>query len=92
MPKWVKADFFQVFADYLTLENEGRIPEAIGAIMHSPLSSMDLYQRLLWLSDFFQIHDLQKFLIVEIILPNMDPESSIVFMGDVNKKLGNNGG
>jgi UDP-2,3-diacylglucosamine pyrophosphatase LpxH len=70
LPKWVKPDFFQTFIDYLTLEDEGKITEALALFMNLTLDSA---QRLLWLGDFFQILDIQRFLILEVILPKMTP-------------------
>lgn len=55
LPKWVRADFFEIFVQYLSLEERGRITEAISVFMNQTL---DVAQRLLWLADFFQISDI----------------------------------
>ena len=82
----MKRDFFEVFIAYLTLEEASRITEAIALFMTQPLRAV---QRLLWLADFFQIIDIQRFLISEVILPKLTASYALVFLGDATKKLRN---
>ena len=51
--------------------------------------TLDVAQRLLWLADFFQISDVQRFLIVEVIIPKLNRDYALLFLGDVTKKLKN---
>lgn len=72
--------------NYLKQEYEGQVAQAISLIKSQTIEQL---QRILWLSDFFQIADMQRFLILEVLCPLLTPEISLVFYSDVLKKLKN---
>ena len=86
LPQWVKSNFFDIFINYLILEESNRITEALSLFM---IQSSEVTQRLLWVADFFQIVDIQRFLISEVIIPKLDSRHVLSYLSDVTKKLRN---
>ncbi|CDW71108.1 UNKNOWN [Stylonychia lemnae] len=68
------------------VESQGNIQQAMSMLIQQ---SLDFVQRILWLADFFQILDLQRFLINEVIMPKMTPIQALNYYNDILKKLKN---
>ena len=78
MPAWVSAEALKVVLHYLkTNELDCTID----------YTNQTLIQRLLWLTDFLQIDELQSLLLCERIIPSLNAQNCLLFLSESFKKL-----
>ncbi|CDW77013.1 UNKNOWN [Stylonychia lemnae] len=75
LPLWATADSFRLVLDYV---NVGEI---------QPDVNLETIQNVLWLADFFQIHQLQKLCIDLFIVPQLTRINVLNFLEDAFQKL-----
>ena len=83
MPLWSTAQAFRIVLDYI---NTGEMFWASGN-KDKESSDILLMQNVLWLADFFQLHNLQSLCIDTHIVPGLNKDNIIVFIKDAYAKL-----
>ena len=83
MPLWSTAQAFRIVLDYV---NTGEMFWASGD-KEKEGKDILLMQNVLWLSDFFQLGDLQKTCIDKHIIPGLTHHNIVIFIKDSFAKL-----
>ena len=80
MPRWVTVKSMNIMCTYF---KNGNV-EFLKKIKNLPDQTI---QRLLWLSDFFQINDFQIMCLLKIIIPRLNYQNCIIYLNEAFKKL-----
>lgn len=78
LPLWASAGSFRLLLSWVN--TNGVEPRSIP-------KDLKLIQNLLWLTDFFQIYQLQQQIIFDTIIPNLSPNNVLMFLEDSFSKV-----
>ena len=80
MPRWVTIESMNLMCQYFKTGN-------VDFLKKMKNLKDSAIQRLLWLSDFFQINDFQIMCLLKIIIPRLNYQNCIVYLNEAFKKL-----